>query len=482
MSNEQQPIKMWSGRFREPLDAEFEAWQRSIVFDWRLLPQEVAASKAHASALVAANILSEDEGVELRAALDAIAADHASDVGQALVRNHPSAEDIHHFVELSLVERIGPLGLKLHTGRSRNEQIATDLRLYVRAQIDLVVEGLAAWADALIQKARNAGDAVMPSYTHLQRAEPVLVAHWLLAYVEMILRDAARLRDCSARLNYCPLGAGAVAGATLALDRNIAARELGFTAPTANSMDATSDRDFILEYLQVLTFVGLHLSRFAEEITLFATAEFGFVTLPEAFSTGSSAMPQKKNPDLTELIRAKVGRIHGAAVAVTLQLKGLPLSYNKDMQETQEPAFSAGFVPQMLALVARFTAALEFNRERMNEAAQSGYLNAMAAATYLVHKGVPFRTAHEKIGHAVRFAIEKGVELGDITLDELRQFGPEFGEDFFAAVTLEATLDCHDVIGGTARRQVQAALAAATKRISALGASFKQREAVHAGA
>ena len=247
----------------------------------------------------------------------------------------------------------------------------------------------------------------MPSYTHLQRAEPVLVAHWLLAYVEMVLRDAARLQDCAARLNYCPLGSGAVAGATLALDRTIAANELGFTAPTANSMDATSDRDFILEYLQALTFAGLHLSRFAEEITLFATAEYGFVMLPEAFSTGSSAMPQKKNPDLTELIRAKVGRIHGAAQAVTMQLKGLPLAYNKDMQETQEPAFAVSFVAQMLKLVARFTAALTFNRERMSDAAQTGYLNAMAAATYLVHKGVPFRTAHEKIGNAVRFALKK---------------------------------------------------------------------------
>jgi argininosuccinate lyase len=482
MSNEQQPIKMWSGRFREPLDAEFEKWQRSIVFDWQLLSQEVAASKAHASALVKANILSVNEGVMLREALDAIAAEHASEAGQALVRNHPSAEDIHHFVELSLVERIGPLGLKLHTGRSRNEQIATDLRLYVRTQIDLVIEGLAAFGSALIDKARAAGDSVMPSYTHLQRAEPVLVAHWLLAYVEMVLRDAARLLDCSTRLNYCPLGAGAVAGATLGLDREITSRELGFIAPTANSMDATSDRDFVLEYLQALTFVGLHLSRFAEEITLFATAEFGFVTLPEAFSTGSSAMPQKKNPDLTELIRAKVGRIHGAAEAVTLQLKGLPLSYNKDMQETQEPAFSTGFVPQMLGLVARFTTALQFNPERMTEAAQSGYLNAMAAATYLVHKGVPFRIAHEKIGNAVRFAIERHVELGDLTLDELRQFGPEFGEDFFAAVTLNATLDCHDVIGGTARKQVQKALAAASKKVAALGIARKPEEAVHAGA
>src|SRR5208282_5597810 len=219
------------------------------------------------------------------------------------------------------------------------------------------------------------------------------------------------------------------------------AQELRFNAPTANSMDATSDRDFVLEYLQALTMIGLHASRFAEEITLYATAEFGFVELPEAFSTGSSAMPQKKNPDLTELVRAKVGRLHGAAETVTLLLKGLPLAYNKDMQETQEPAFSAGFVPQMLNLVARFTAALQFNFARMREASESGYLNAMAAATYLVHKGVPFRTAHEKIGNAVRLAIEKGVELGDLTLDELRQFGEEFAEDFYAAVTLQATLD-----------------------------------------
>src|ERR1035441_6086304 len=251
MSNEQQPVKMWSGRFREPLDAEFEQWQRSIVFDWRLLNQEIAASKAHASALCAANILTKDETAQVRTALDAIAADHASDAGQALVRNHPSAEDIHHFVELSLVNRIGSLGLKLHTGRSRNEQIATDLRLYVRKQIALTLHALIAWVNALADKAHKAEDAVMPAYTHMQRAEPVLVAHWLMAYVEMIMRDVGRLMDCKARLNYCPLGSGAVAGATLALDRTIAAKELGFRGPTSNSMDATSDRDFILEYLQI---------------------------------------------------------------------------------------------------------------------------------------------------------------------------------------------------------------------------------------
>jgi argininosuccinate lyase len=455
----------------------FEKWQRSIVFDWRLLPQEVAASKAHASALIAAGILTKKEGAELRAALDAIAAAHSSAEGQAMVRDHATAEDIHHFVELKLVERTGALGLKLHTGRSRNEQIATDLRLYVRDCIERTIRSITDWAEALLGQAREAGESPTPSYTHMQRAEPVLVAHWLLAYVEMILRDASRLQDCSTRLNYCPLGSGAVAGATLALDRTIAAKELGFASPTANSMDATSDRDFVLEYLQALTLVGLHLSRFAEEITLFATAEFGFVELPEAFSTGSSAMPQKKNPDFTELLRAKVGRIHAAAQAVTLQLKGLPLAYNKDMQETQEPAFAVEFVPEMLELLARFTAALKFNRARMAQAAESGYLNAMAAATYLVHKGVPFRTAHEKIGNAVRFALGKGVELSDLTLDELRTFGAEFGEDFYAAVTLNATLDCHDVTGGTARKRVREAIAAAEERIAALS-----QETIHAGA
>ena len=490
MSNEQQSGqqnsgKMWSGRFREPLDAEFESWQRSIVFDWQLLQQEVAASKAHASALAAAGIVTQDELFHLREALDTVAETHVSEEGQAQVRNHPIAEDIHHYVELALTEKLGSLALKLHTGRSRNEQIATDLRLYIRSQIAITIAALADWTQALIDKATAAGDAVMPSYTHLQRAEPVLVAHWLQTYVQMLLRDISRLRDCSARLNYCPLGSGAVAGATLALDRSIAARELNFTAPTANSMDATSDRDFVLEYLQALTFVGLHASRFAEEITLFATAEFNFVQLPEAFSTGSSAMPQKKNPDLTELVRGKVGRIHGAAAAVTLQLKGLPLSYNKDMQETQEPAFAVSGTAQMLRLLARFTTALAFNADRMREAAETGYLNAMAAATYLVHKGVPFRKAHEKIGNAVRFALEKNVELGSLTLEELRQFGEEFDADFYPAVALEVTLDCHDVLGGTARNRVREALALAQQHLHALTAKVElqsAQEAVHAGA
>jgi argininosuccinate lyase len=262
-------------------------------------------------------------------------------------------------------------------------------------------------------------------------------------------------------LNYCPLGSGAVAGATLALDRTIASRALDFAAPTANSMDATSDRDFALEFLQVLTLLALHASRFAEEITLYATAEFGFVELPEAFSTGSSAMPQKKNPDLTELVRAKVARINGAAQTLAMLLKGLPLAYNKDLQESQEPLFAAADAAErMTGLLGKFTAALRFHTARMRAACETGYLNAMAAATYLVHKGVPFRKAHEKIGQAVRYGLEKGCELEELTLDELKQFGTEFQSDFFESITLDATINCHDVIGGTAVNRVREALAA----------------------
>jgi argininosuccinate lyase len=460
-------VKMWSGRFREPLDQDFEQWQRSLAFDWQLLPQEVAASKAHARTIAAAGILSADELARIVGALDAIRDEYSqrppSDIYGCL-----QAEDIHHFVELELVARIGDLGFKLHTGRSRNEQIATDLRLFVREKCASISARLADWVRALTTQAAAAGDAVMPAYTHLQRAEPVLVGHWLQAYGEMLLRDMTRLGDLSRRLNYCPLGSGAVAGATLKLDRTIAARELGFTAPTANSMDATSDRDFALEFLQALTLVALHASRFAEEITLYATAEFAFVELPEAFSTGSSAMPQKKNPDLTELVRAKVARINGAAQTVTMLLKGLPLAYNKDLQESQEPLFAAAdSAERMTALLARFTAALRFNTARMRSACETGYLNAMAAATYLVHKGVPFRKAHEKIGLAVRYGLEKGCELDGLTLDELKQFGPEFEADFFSSITLDATVNCHDVIGGTAVSRVREALAAQEARLSA---------------
>jgi argininosuccinate lyase len=485
-------IKMWSGRFREPLDRTFEQWQRSFPFDWRLLPQEVAASKAHAQTIAAAGILTPDELERTLTGLTRVGERainwsnrisatsgqidyETSDeqIGAAIVASAPQAEDIHHFVELELTKELGTLALKLHTGRSRNEQIATDMRLFVRDSIDSTLRGLERWIDALISLADSAGTAVMPSYTHLQRAEPVLIAHWLLAYVTMTERDHSRLLDARARMNFCPLGSGAVAGATLALDRNIAAASLEFEAPTANSMDATSDRDFAIEFTQCLCNLGLHISRFAEELTLYSTAEFGFIELPERFSTGSSAMPQKKNPDLTELLRGKCGRLAGAAMTLTTIIKGLPLAYNKDLQEGQEPIFDAAdTIAGILSVLPSFTKALKFRLDTMKLAATSGYLNAMAAATYLTHKGVPFRKAHEIVGNAVRFALEKGVELDALSQDDLESFSTDFGSDFQHAISLQATIDCHDVIGGTATAQVQQAL---------LSASARARKRSHSG-
>ena len=484
--------KMWSGRFREPLNAAFEAWQASFRFDARLLRHEVDASKAHAKAIAAAGILTDAELATMLDGLDRVpssAAEEAytlinqdvlteamrkrsSGAGRIeaampyIVALNPHAEDIHHFVELQLTKLVGDLALKLHTGRSRNEQIATDMRLFVRETTDEIIKGLREWAIALIEMAEHAGEAVMPSYTHLQRAEPVLVAHWLLAYVSMIERDLSRFRDARKRMNLCPLGSGAIAGATLSLDRTIAARELGFDGPTANSMDATSDRDFMLDFTQAAATLGLHISRFAEEITLHSTAEFGFVDLPEAFSTGSSAMPQKKNPDFTELIRGKSARLVGAATALATLIKGLPLAYNKDLQEGQEQIFDAAdTMTGMLLILPDFTRALRFRFDRMRVAATTGYLNAMAAATYLSNKGVPFRKAHEIVGNAVRLGLETGRELNDIPLSDLQKLSAAFAEDFFAAVSLEATLDCHDVSGGTARPRVAAALAAAKRNL-----------------
>jgi len=395
--------KMWEGRFAETTDADFDQWQRSFPFDWRLLRHELAISRAHASTLEKAGVLTVVESAAIAKALDAIDAQY----GHIIRPQDEAAEDVHHFVERRLVEAVGDLGLKLHTA--------------------------------------------------------------LLAYVEMALRDVSRLQDCAKRMNLCPLGSGAVAGATLALDRDLAARLLHFDGPTANSMDATSDRDFVLEILQALTTLGLHITRFAEEITLFATTEFGFIELPEPYSTGSSAMPQKKKPDLTEMLRGKIAHLHGAAAAITIQLKGLPLAYNKDMQEMQLPLFGAvEQVREMLSMLARFTAALRFRQERMRAACESGFLNAMAAATYLTRRGIPFRTAHGIVGHAVRLGLERGCELGDLPLEDLQALSPEFQQDFYGAITLRATLDCHDVIGGTAVHRVKQALAAAEERVLAL--------------
>jgi len=467
-------MKMWSGRFRPQLDPRFERWQRSFDFDRRLLGYELVASRAHARALKHAGVLSADELISILQGLEQIGEMAAA--AQEFVEDG-EAEDVHHFVEKQLAARIGEVGYKLHSGRSRNEQIATDLRLYVRAAIDELHRELAGVCAVFTDRAEQAGDAAMPAYTHLQHAEPVLMAHWLLAYVEMFLRDADRLADCRKRVNLCPLGSGAVAGATLPLDRVFMAQELDFAAPTANSIDATSDRDFALEFVNLLSLLSLHLSRWAEEMILFASQEFGFVRLPEAYSTGSSAMPQKKNPDLLELVRGKTGRVMGSATALMVTLKGLPLAYNKDLQETQQPLFDAADTAlALLPLVADFMKAVEFDQARMNQAAQVGFMNAWAAATYLVNRGVPSRLAHQQIGKAVKLCLEKGCALQDLSLDDLHGLHPAFDQGFYDCLQPAAGLAIHDVVGGTAPARVRQAIAAAKEKIESL------REEVHAHA
>ena len=467
-------MKMWSGRFRQPLDPDFERWQRSFSFDRRLLKYELLASSAHARALKNANVLSSDELITILQGLKEIG-EKAAASSKFLDDNE--AEDVHHYVEKKLVALIGEGGYKLHSGRSRNEQIATDLRLYVRATIDQLRHELADLCSALVDRADQAADSAMPAYTHLQRAEPVLLGHWLLAYVEMFLRDAERLADCRKRLNVCPLGSGAVAGATLALDRGFMAGNLGFEGATANSIDATSDRDFALEFVNALSLLALHLSRWAEEMILFSSQEYSFLVLPEAYSTGSSAMPQKKNPDLLELVRGKSGRLLGNATALMVAVKGLPLAYNKDLQETQEPLFdSSDTLLHMLPLVAEWMKAVEFNQERMHQAAQSGFMNAWAAATYLVKRGVPSRLAHERIGKAVQMCIERSCELQDLPLEELRSLSPVFDQDFYESLKLASVLAVHDVPGGTAPGRVRHAIGITRKKIESL------REEAHAHA
>ena len=457
-------MKMWAGRFREPLDPEFDQWQRSFSFDRRLLGEELEASAAWARALFKAGILIDSELKQILGGLKTI----GEQCGQnPSIADQTDAEDIHHFVELRLTALVGEVGLKLHTGRSRNEQIATDLRLYTRKQIDGLREALSDFAEALIARAEELGETAMPAYTHLQKAEPVLAAHWLLAYVSMFFRDADRLADCRKRVNVLPLGSGAVAGTGVRLDREFMARELGFDAITSNSMDATSDRDFELEFLQCAELIGLHLSRLAEEITIFSTTEFGFVALPDSLSTGSSAMPQKKNPDATELLRAKSAKLAGLAAQASMTLKGLPLAYNKDMQELQQPLFAAAeTVLAALSIATKLIAAIGFNTDCMQSAATTGFMNAMEAANYLVRQGVPFRRAHEAIGQAVRKAMEKGCELEGLTTAELKEIRPEFNSEFYDALQLPSVLSHHDVPGGTAPSRVKQALAAAKEKLS----------------
>jgi argininosuccinate lyase len=438
-------MKMWSGRFRQPLDPNFERWQRSFDFDRRLLRYELAASGAHAKALKSAGVLTADELISILQGLEQIG---EKATASAAYLDDPDAEDVHHFVEKQLVAIVGEVGYKLHSGRSRNEQIATDLRLYVRAVIDQLRQEMSELCGVFVDCAEQAGDAAVPAYTHLQRAEPVLVSHWLLAYVEMLLRDADRLADCRKRLNVCPLGSGAVAGATLPLDRALMAQSLGFDGATTNSIDATSDRDFVVEFVNSLSLLTLHLSRWAEEMILFSSQEYG-----------------------------KTGRVLGHATALMVSVKGLPLAYNKDLQETQEALFdSADTLLQMLPLVTGWMKAVEFHYEQMQQAAQSGFMNAWAAATYLVSRGVPSRMAHERVGKAVQLCLERNCELHELPLEDIAKLSPAFGQDFYESLKLSSVLAIHDVPGGTAPARVRQAISTAKKKIQSL------REEVHAHA
>jgi argininosuccinate lyase len=447
--------KAWSGRFREPTDPAVEQFSNSLRIDLRMASHDVRGSIAHVRALQRARLLSAREAGTIERGLVRV----LREIDGGAFRPRPSDEDVHMAVERRLTELVGPVGGKLHTGRSRNDQVATDLRLWLRDQLDAVVAGIERLVGALVTRAHLDLDAVMPGYTHLQRAQPVLLAHHWLAYVEMLLRDRGRLLDARRRLNVLPLGSGALAGAGFALDRRRVAAELGFEAVSANSLDAVSDRDFVLEFLAAGAILAMHLSRLGEEIVLWASTEFGFIELPDAFATGSSMMPQKKNPDVAELVRGKTGRVYGALVALLTLLKGLPLSYNRDLQEDKPPLFDAvDTLRASLGVLERMLPKLRVARGVLRDAA-GGFALATELADHLVERGLPFRQAHEVVGNVVRWCADHARELESLTGAELARFSPLLDGRARRVLTLEAALARRKLAGGTARGNVERRLA-----------------------
>jgi argininosuccinate lyase len=450
--------KLWGGRFEGKIDPGFAEFNNSFRFDRRLFEADVTASIAYAQALQDAGVLNADEGQQIRTALATILED-------GIDTNHP-AEDVHSFVEARLIELAGDVGRKLHTGRSRNDQVATDFRLWMREAIDDLAAVVREAQISLLDFAAANRDVVIPGYTHLQRAQPVLLAHWCLAYFEMLARDCERLGETRRRVNVMPLGSAALAGTSFLINRETLASALGFEGVSRNSLDAVSDRDFCVEFLSACSLVMVHLSRLAEDVILYATNEFGFFELGDAIATGSSLMPQKKNPDSMELVRGKAGRVFGDLTGLLTTLKGLPLAYNKDMQEDKEAVFDAyDAVSGSLRVSATVLRNISVNKERAQAAASSGYMNATELADYLVRKGMPFREAHEVVGKIVMTAIEGGRELDQLPLEELRVFSPLFNEDVHIALSLEETLRSKSQAGGTAPESVAAALAAARKAL-----------------
>jgi len=452
--------KLWGGRFTESTDAFVQAFTASVNFDQRLAPYDIQGSIAHAKMLTHVGILTQQECQQIEGGLaDILASIQAGEFEWSI-----ALEDVHMNIEAALTERIGIAGKKLHTGRSRNDQVATDIRLFLRDQLGLIQSELARLQQGLVGLAEQNADTIMPGFTHLQVAQPVTFGHHLMAWFEMLKRDAERFADCAKRVNVMPLGSAALAGTSYPVDRLMTAELLGFSRPSANSLDGVSDRDFAIEFCAASALLMVHLSRFSEEIVLWTSAQFNFIHLPDAFCTGSSIMPQKKNPDVPELVRGKTGRVNGHLVSLLTLMKSQPLAYNKDNQEDKEPLFdTVDTVLGSLRAFADMVPNIKPVKESMLKAAKQGFSTATDLADYLVGKGIPFRDAHEIVGLAVRLGTETNRDLSDLSLDELQGFSEEISEDVFKVLTLEGSVSARDHLGGTAPNQVRQAVADAKK-------------------
>jgi argininosuccinate lyase len=454
--------KLWGGRFEEATAASVEAFTESISYDRRLYSYDIMGSKAHATMLAANGLLTAEE---LTAIIDGLSGIETR-IAEGNFSFKSELEDIHMNIEKALIDAIGPTGAKLHSARSRNDQIALDLRLYLRDQCDRFMALLDDTRRAFVVLARKYMGQVMPGYTHLQRAQPVLISHHMMAYYEMFGRDKERIADCRKRINILPLGAAAMAGTGLPIDREMVAELLEFEKVTANSMDTSGDRDFAIEFVSCCTMIQLHLSRLSEELVLWSSQEFSFVQIADKFCTGSSIMPQKKNPDIPELIRGKSGRVVGSLMSLITLMKGLPLTYNRDLQEDKEPVFDAvDTVSASLAIMAEMLGNLSFNTQRMEEATKTGFMTATDLADYLVLHDVPFREAHGIVGRAVAACIEKGCELTDLSLSEIREFSPVIDEDIFDVLSVRGSVDSRVSSGGTATLRVEEAVLTAEKQM-----------------
>lgn len=449
-------MKLWGGRFTKETDQLVNNFNASISFDQKFYKQDIQGSIAHATMLGRQGIITEEESRQIVAGLSAI----RDDIESGALEITDEYEDIHTFMEATLIERIGDVGKKLHTGRSRNDQVALDMRLYTRDEVtnvDVEVKELMA---VILRIMKDNVETYMPGFTHLQKAQPVTVAHHFGAYFEMFKRDRSRLSDIYKRMNYCPLGAGALAGTTYPLDRNLTASLLNFDGPTLNSMDSVADRDYLIEFLDALSIIMMHLSRFSEEICIWNSNEYKFIELDDAYSTGSSIMPQKKNPDIAELVRGKTGRVYGALMSLLTTMKGIPLAYNKDMQEDKELAFDAfDTVKGCVSLFKGMIDTMRFNPKRMEDSAKHGFTNATDAADYLVKKGVAFRDAHGIVGQLVLHCIDKGIALDDMSLDEFKAISPVFEQDIYEAISLKTCVENRLTLGAPGSKMMEQVIA-----------------------